>query len=132
MDALTPGSRAAAHLLDRKELLARAITEALYGDMPELLERYGERGREKCLQDHRYTLEHLIPAVELESPVMFGEYVRWLDGLLRARHVPTAELVRSLMQTCRVLERELPADEAAAVAPVLQAGLAILHGAEAT
>ena len=70
-------------ILDRKEELAREITQALYDHEPGLLERHGERGRSKCLQDMRYNLEHLAPAVGLDDPALFARYVTWLDQLLR-------------------------------------------------
>jgi hypothetical protein len=122
---------AAARLLDGKDALAVAVTEALYAERPALLARYGPVGRQRCLEDVRYTLEHLIPAVDLGQPAMFADYVRWLDGLLRARHVDPADLLRSLELTEHVLDEWLPAAEAAAVRPVLRAGLAVLGAGEA-
>jgi hypothetical protein len=123
-------SAAAARLLERKSELAGAVTAALYAERPALEARYGAVGRARCLEDLHYTLEHLIPAVELEQPAMFADYVRWLDGLLRARNVDTADVVRSLELTGQVVAAALSADEAAAVRPALQAGLAVL-GADA-
>lgn len=127
MAPLAAAERATAFLLEEKEALAREITRRLYADMPELLERYGERGRAKCLQDMRYNLEHLAPAVELERPEMFGAYVRWLDGLLRAHGVATAEVVRTLELMEEVLDERLPADEAQAVRECVRAGLAVVR-----
>lgn len=121
--------RAAQGLQTHREALAQAITDALYAEMPELLGRYGERGRQKCLQDMRYNLDHLAPAVELEEPRVFASYALWLNDLLRARHIPTGEVVRSLVLTERVVRERMPADEAEAVARSIRAGLAAL-GAE--
>ena len=126
MDSVTAEGRAAGQLLQHKEALADAVTNALYADMPELTERYGDAGREKCLQDLRYTIEHLIPAVDLGQPDMFASYVRWLDALLRARNVSTREVVRSLELTERVVRERLAADEADAVATCVHAGLSAL------
>lgn len=126
MDTVTAGARASGRLLEEKEALARSITAALYESMPDLLERHGERGREKCLQDMRYNLEHLAPAVDLGQPEMFAGYARWLDGLLRARNVGTDEVVRCLELTERGIRERFPAGEADAVAPCIRAGLAAL------
>ena len=126
MESVTAERRAAGRLLDDKEALARAITDRLYAERPALMERYGAVGREKCLQDLRYTLEHLIPAVDLGEPAMFAGYVRWLDELLRARGVATDEIARSLELTERVIRERLPAEEADAVAPAIRAGLGAL------
>jgi hypothetical protein len=120
------GRDAATKLLRDQSELARAVTARLYAEHPDLLERFGERGRTKCLQDMNYNVEHLIPAVELEDGPMFATYVSWLDALLRARAVPTRDVKRSL---------ELLADEAVAryqgadgqlIQRILNAGVAVL------
>ena len=79
---MTAGERAGARLVGEKEGLARAITDALYRERPDLQAKYGDAGRAKCLQDMRYNLEHLAPAVALDDPPMFAGYARWLLGLL--------------------------------------------------
>ena len=131
MNEVTVAERAASQLFGQTEELAEAITRSLYADMPELTARYGSIGREKCRQDMRHTVEHLITAVNLAEPGMFATYVRWLDDLLRARNVSTHEIVRSLQLTEQIVRTRLPADEADAVATCLRAGLSAL-GVEAT
>jgi hypothetical protein len=126
MDALTAVARAAARLAEEQEALARAVTAAMYAERPALLERWGEAGREKCLQDLRYTIEHLSPAVELGAPELFVRYARWLDELLRARGVPTRDVRRSFELLASLARQRMPADEAALVASVLDAGRAVL------
>jgi hypothetical protein len=123
MDTVTVEGRAAGQLLAEKELLAESVTRALYEEMPELSTRYGPVGREKCLQDLRYTIEHLIPAVDLGQPEMFASYVEWLDDLLRARNVSTREVVRSLELTARIVRERFASDQADTVARCIRVGL---------
>lgn len=125
---LGAGERASERLVREKEALARAITDALYRERPDLLARWGEPGREKCLQDMRYNLEHLAPAVALSDPAMFAGYVRWLASLLAARQIPTGDVARSLALTDAAIAERFPADEAASARTVLRAGLAVLDG----
>ena len=129
MDPMTVEARAAAELLARKAGLAQTATDALYADMPELMDRYGPVGRERCLEDIRYTIDHLIPAVDLAQPSMFASYVGWLDDLLRARNVSTREVIRSLELIEQVVRSELAPDEANVVATCLRAGLDSLGAA---
>ena len=120
------GERAARLLIIDREALAQEVTAALYAESPGLIDRHGERGREKCLQDMRYNVEHLTPAVELADPSMFARYVAWLDELLRARNVATGDVVRCLellRDRCRV---RYPAAEAEAIGTIIDAGLAVL------
>lgn len=131
MDGVTARDRAAARLEAEQGELARAITAALYTELPELEAKYGERGRVRCLEDMNFNLEHLRPAVLLGKPAMFVAYVQWLDGLLRARGVDTREVVRSLVLTERVLGERFTAEEVAVVTPSLHAALAALGGTAA-
>ena len=129
MDALTPetaAGRAAARLLAEKSAIAQAVTETLYAERPYLTARYGANGRVRTLEDMHFNIEHLIPAVDLGEPQLFATYVRWLDSLLRARNVPTREVVRCLELVEAEARARFAADEAEAVADVLRVGLAAL------
>ena len=111
-------------IIERKEELARAITDALYAEDPALLVRHGEAGRIKCQQDMRYNLEHLAPAVALEDPPIFGRYVQWLVRMLGARGVAGNDVRRSIEITEEVLSARFPADQAAETRASLRAGIA--------
>ena len=120
------GLRAARLLLIDREALAREVTDALYAESPDLLARHGQAGREKCLQDMRYNIEHLTPAVELGDEAMFAGYVQWLDSLLRARNVPTRDVVRCLELLNDRCAVRYPRGEAETISAILRAGLAVL------
>ena len=128
MAQLKPAERAAAALLEHKEAIARAVTAQLFDEMPGLWEKYGQRGWDKCLQDMRHTVDHLAPAVELESPAMFARFAEWCDTVLRSRNVPTDELVRCLELMRGDAAGRMPAEQAGAVAASLDAGLQALRG----
>jgi hypothetical protein len=115
------GPAAASGLLEQKEQLSQRVTQALYAEFPDLLEKHGERGRGKCLQDMRYNIDFLASAVDLESPEEFARYVRWLDDMLRSRGVGTRDVRR-----CLELLRD--AADSAIVSRVIDAGLAVLAG----
>lgn len=127
MDGVTVRDRAAARLEQEQGELARAITAALYAELPELEGKYGERGRVRCLEDMNFNLEHLRPAVQLARPEMFVAYVQWLDGLLRSRGIDTREVVRSLVLTERVVRERFTREEADSIAPCIAAALQVLE-----
>lgn len=126
---MTAEDRAAARLEEEQSRLAREITDMLYEELPHLIEKYGERGRARCLEDMNFNLEHLRPAVQLARPDLFVSYVRWLDQLLRARNVDAREVVRSLLLTERVIRASFPDDEVTTVLPSLHAALHELQDA---
>lgn len=123
------GARAASFLARDREAVAGAVTEALYAESPALLERHGERGREKCLQDMRHNIDHLIPAVELEDGAMFARYVEWLDALLRARRVETRHVARCLELLRDQCAARYPGAAADAVGAIVGAGLRVVAAA---
>lgn len=113
-------------LLAAKEELARAVTDTLYAERPDLLETWGERGRRHCLQDVRYTLEHLAPALALERPELFTAYTTWLRDMLGARGIPLDDVRRTLELTRAALADYLPTDQAEPAAAAVTEGLAAL------
>lgn len=112
-------------LLDYKGVIARAITDAMYREKPELLDRYGEVGRVRCLEDMHFNLEHLAPAVALGEPVLFEKYVIWLRDMLAARNVPVDDVRRSLQLTNQMVQQHLP-EHANVISDVVNAGIAAL------
>jgi hypothetical protein len=124
MSETTAGRNAAGRLIQDKETLARAVTARLYAENPALLEKHGERGREKCLQDMRYNIEHLIPAVDLENESMFADYVRWLDNMLGSRGVSSRDVTRCLELLGDEVHSRFGRADAGLIARVLAAGVA--------
>ena len=113
-------------LIERKDAIARAITNALYEERPQLLERYGDVGRKRCLEDMHYNIEHIAPAVALGQPDLFERYVIWLRDMLGARNVPADDVRRSLELTVDIVRRELAAEHADQIVDVVNAGIVAL------
>jgi len=117
----------ASQLLTRNcDALAGAVTAALYAASPALLERHGERGREKCLQDMRHNIEYVVAALDLGDGAVFSRYVEWLETLLRVRHVDTRDMARSLTLLQEECAGRFARPEADAIGAMLQAGLHVL------
>jgi hypothetical protein len=114
-------------LISKKSLLAQAITDALYAERPQLLARYGEIGRVRCLEDMHFNIEHLVPAVALGDNQLFARYVVWLRDMLAARNVPVDDVRRSLQLTADVVQQHLPPSDARQVVEVVNAGIAALN-----
>ncbi|HVG00049.1 MAG TPA: hypothetical protein VND68_09440, partial [Chloroflexia bacterium] len=71
--------------------LAEAIVELQYEVQPELVTRYGEIGRAKCLQDTMHHLSSISSAIALSTPETFVDYVVWVRSLLEARNIPARD-----------------------------------------
>ena len=120
--------REAAELLARdRDALAMAVTEAVYRRHPDLLEKHGERGRAKCLQDMRLNVDQLVPAVDLGDEAMFARYVEWLDDMLRSRNVGTRDVVSCLELLRAECFRRFPALPAGEIGRIIDAGLRVVQ-----
>jgi MerR family transcriptional regulator, light-induced transcriptional regulator len=126
------GSVVADEILARKEEFARDITAALYSRVPDLSDRHGERGRSKCLQDMRYNLEHLAPAVALDDDSLFVGYAIWLQDMLAARGVGGDEVRLALELTAATLVNRLPAARSMLATSPVYAALGALTGGGVT
>ncbi|MCA0989498.1 hypothetical protein [Guptibacillus algicola] len=83
-------------------IVARVV-EGIYQDMPELLEKFGERGRTKCREDNYHHIKHLDSACKLESDEFFIDYALWLNNLLTTRGMQTKHVVDNFER----LEKEI-------------------------
>src|SRR5580693_9832546 len=95
-------------IIERQEDLARAIVERDWILRPALEQRYGDKGRERCLEDARYHLRYLSEAVGAREPALFVHYVTWAKTMLVARNIPVEDLVANLEVMLDVLGKELP------------------------
>jgi methanogenic corrinoid protein MtbC1 len=95
-------------IIKRQDDLAREIVERHWKLRPDLEQRYGEKGRARCLEDARYHLRYLSEAVGAREPALFVHYVTWARTMLIARHIPVEDLVANLELMLDVLGKELP------------------------
>ena len=58
--------------------IAEACVRRIYATWPDLLDRYGERGRQLTAEDNFWHLNFLDAAVSLGEPERFRRYATWL------------------------------------------------------
>jgi methanogenic corrinoid protein MtbC1 len=111
-------------MLDRERgALAEAITARQYELQPELIARYGEAGRARCLQDASYHLSYLSESVAATAPTLFADYVAWAQVMLETRGVPAADLARNLEVMRGILQQQLAPELAAVASEYLESGM---------
>lgn len=119
-------SAAAVDLCPWRDLCADFATTAIYERYALELERFGERGRQTCRQDMLYHIDYLQGALLGDAPDIFTHYALWLKDVLNSRGVPAAHLEASFGFIATFFDNNLPVNEAAAIAAILQAGRAVL------
>ncbi|WP_377891911.1 hypothetical protein [Alkalihalobacillus sp. R86527] len=85
------------------DYIVERVVEGIYKDMPELLERFGERGRTKCREDNYHHIKHLDSARKLEADDFFIDYALWLNNLLTSRGMQTKHVIDNFER----LEKEI-------------------------
>jgi methanogenic corrinoid protein MtbC1 len=114
-------------LLDSERAqLAEAVTTRQYQAQPELAAKYGEAGRNKCLQDANYHFLYLADAVAASSPTLFSDYVAWAKVMLSARGVPATDLSRNLVIMQEVVHQNFPSELSTVIDQFFEAGLSRL------
>jgi methanogenic corrinoid protein MtbC1 len=114
-------------LLDSERAqLAEADTTRQYQAQPELAAKYGEAGRNKCLQDANYHFLYLADAVAASSPTLFSDYVAWAKVMLSARGVPATDLSRNLVIMQEVVRQNFPSELSTVIDQFFEAGLSRL------
>jgi hypothetical protein len=73
--------------------MVERVTKRIYENDPSLMDRYGDKGRTKCIEDNHHHFKHLETAYELENAEFFTDYALWLDGILQKFGMSTELLI---------------------------------------
>jgi hypothetical protein len=86
--------------------MVEKVTEKIYENDPSLLDRYGEKGRGKCIEDNHHHFKHLETAYELGNEEFFTDYALWLDGILQKFGMRTELLMDNFSLIVDVLNEQ--------------------------
>lgn len=87
------------NILNHQQTLATKITKQTFESHPELLEKYGSAGKEKCIEDSLLHIKTLAESINLESKNLFASYLHWVQIMLQSRNIPLADLKNNLRYT---------------------------------
>ncbi|MBD7965995.1 hypothetical protein [Fictibacillus norfolkensis] len=87
-------------------VMVERVTEKIYENDPTLVERYGDKGRTKCVEDNHHHFKHLETAYELDNSAFFIDYAIWLDGILQKFGMSTQLLMDNFDFIIEVLLEE--------------------------
>ncbi|NKE06125.1 hypothetical protein [Mesobacillus selenatarsenatis] len=81
------------------------VTDGIYKDYPILLEKYGERGRQKCKEDNEHHIKYLQTAASMDEEKYFIDYAHWLNGILTSRGMETEHLIDNFNRLIGAIEK---------------------------
>ncbi|MDB6153100.1 MAG: cobalamin B12-binding domain protein [Chthoniobacteraceae bacterium] len=96
-------------ILCQRAAIAEKLAAREFARRPELEDRYGRVGRDKCVQDAGYHLSYLAEAVATDNPNLFADYIGWTKIMLARRGVPASDLALHLESMAEILNEILPA-----------------------
>ncbi|WP_456272523.1 hypothetical protein [Bacillus sp. AK031] len=85
------------------DVINRAVKE-IYIKYPELDEKFGERGRQKCYEDNVYHFTYLETSAAMNSAKIFTDYSLWLNSVLVSRGMSTDHLIDNYRSIIIALE----------------------------
>ena len=125
-DVTTPADGPGDRLRRHQAGIAADLVNRQFAAQPELARRYGQAGREKCIQDANYHLAYLADAIDSGNPDLFTNYVGWAKAMLGKRGIPGDDLARYLELTRTVVSERFEGEAGALAVQYLGAGLARL------
>jgi methanogenic corrinoid protein MtbC1 len=112
--------------------LADAIVAAEFGRYPQLLARYGPRGRIKSRQNAIDHLSYLADAVDTGSQALFNDYIAWAKVLLAHRGVQMEDLDHHLACMVDAVREQMPTPTADPAAAMIEGARAALPAMPST
>lgn len=107
-----------------KQVAAESVTEDFFVRHPDWIERYGEMGRIRGIEDAKFHIDFLAGAIESGSTAPFEDYAHWCTRMLRSRGIEPHFLAENLRQIGAALRNKLPADSVEMVLSYIEAGAA--------
>ncbi len=95
-----------------QQQLAEQLTEKHYQYNPQLLTCYGEKGKQRCLQDALTHFDYLAQALLVNSRALFSDYIAWTKILLAQYGILHEDLSRNLELMQQIFVENLPLEQA--------------------
>ncbi|MBB3113886.1 hypothetical protein FHS18_006001 [Paenibacillus phyllosphaerae] len=83
------------------------ITAGIYEAYPELMERFGEAGKRKCMEDNEHHFRYLETAYALRRQQTFTDYAAWLNNILEKRGMKADHLIDNFERIDRAISGQL-------------------------
>lgn len=107
----------------QRNTISEAVVAQDYALRPELVARYGERGRAFYLRDNNHHLDYLVQSIAASQPALFTAYLAWAKVMLVGHGVQAGELAINLERLRDVLQQTLPEEMSRIACEYVETGL---------
>ncbi|WP_409251905.1 hypothetical protein V1502_17640 [Bacillus sp. SCS-153A] len=100
-------------VLEQQELINKLVSEvaqSVFQKHPELVEKYGEKGRFQTTADLQKHFHYLQTAFRLQAPEIFIDHVKWLSNVLSSRNIDILFVITGLTFMKERI-KEMPAEK---------------------
>lgn len=101
----------AENLRRNRSAVAETVTAEFFQRHPDWLVRYGDRGRQRGLEDAAYHVDFLAGAIETGAVAAFENYARWTTNVLRSRGIAPSFVAENLRQVALACGQSLSETE---------------------
>ncbi|MFB9329115.1 hypothetical protein ACFFSY_24530 [Paenibacillus aurantiacus] len=104
------------------------VTDGIYAAFPELMDKYGEAGKRKCIEDNEHHFRYLETSIALGDDKVFTDYALWLNNLLQKRGMKADHVIDNFERIDAAIQDRIPEEKQARMTALLQAANRILKG----
>ncbi|TYP79699.1 hypothetical protein [Paenibacillus methanolicus] len=110
------------------DAIIREVTDGIYEAYPELLDKYGESGKRKCIEDNEHHCRYLETSLALKDDKVFTDYALWLNNLLQQRGMSADHVIDNFERIAAAAQGRMPEEKQIRVAELLQSAIRSLRG----
>ncbi|WP_077624073.1 hypothetical protein [Sediminibacillus massiliensis] len=112
------------------ESILDEVVAGIYKKYPQLLQRFGEQGRQKCREDNQHHIHHLETAYQVEDPAIFVDYAIWLNDILCVRGMKPDHLIDNFERIAIAVEGKLDPEQEKSYKKALESAITALQKRE--
>lgn len=110
-----------------KQELAQLVTDLHFQHYPELVDKFGDRGKKRCYDDAIYHINYLDQAVRVNSNILFSNYLEWAQTMLKERDIPGNDLVNNISFLKQAIRQKLTEPKAQQIIEFIDEALETLQ-----
>ncbi len=107
--------------------IVEKVVCTMYRDFPFLEERFGDKGKERTIEDNFYHFLYLHTAYKLKDTQTFIEYTMWLNGVLVSRGLKTDMIIYNFEKIQESMPGMLDKEVEESFLSYLHEGIRALH-----
>lgn len=111
-----------------KDILPEDVMARHFALVPEFENKYDSRQLILCKKDISYNLNFIAQAIEMQSPILFDVYIKWLKTFLAHKNVSNLDTLRSLRCMEDILVEKLGDSSREIIKPFIDSAETILLG----